>query len=369
MKLYDVKPLFEAEELTVGAFPTMKGALSEGSLKRFEAQLARMKGFLAAGELIKSEFADLKMINRYIEETVNRVLAAPYWHGGEYEKLPEHLRYDLDYGNIAMHTIPSKLKKALALQKKGDHEVLKKYIDLMNEMMPLHVKQKELKGMIVTKKKADVEKKAAKETYTANIMAHEDVVRVKKVLTEITNDLRSRVLASNYQYLLSVVERHVAQYDPADRNTSNYGRNARNPFVRAIINKAVTQEHRKPEALKENWKEEIQKEAKKMTDEILEQFITKQTSKLAEILVKKDNMKSVRLENARTGSGIIEGLLQLDFEDGSSFEVNNKIVWAVSKLGKQFYRFPTTFHNVKMPDGKTLSGKASEQRMKEEFAA
>lgn len=369
MKLYDVKPLFEAAGLAPNSFPIMSANLEGGSKTRFEKTLADFKQFLADGELIKSEFATLKDMNRRIEEVVTKTIAAPYWHGGKYEQLPEHLQYDLDYSNIALHTIPGKLKKAEALQKKGDHPVLHAYIDLMKELLPLHTAQKELKGMIVAKKAAVVQKAEAKEKYTANIMAHEDVVRVKKVLTEITNDLRDRVLSSNYGYLVDVVNRHMDQYDPEDRETSNYGRNKRNPFVRAIINKAVEQEHRKPETLKDNWKELLQAEAKKMTDDILSQFINKQTSKLAEILVKKDNLKSVRLENARTGSGIIEGLLELDFEDGSSFEVNNKIVWAISKLGKQFYRFPTTFHNVKMPDGKTLSGKASEQRMKEEFAA
>jgi hypothetical protein len=162
----------------------------------------------------------------------------------------------------------------------------------------------------------------------------------------------------------------MAQYDPADPKTSNYGRNARNPFVRGIMNKALEPaKHREPEKLKEDWKDAIKAEAKKMTDDVLDHFINKQTAKLAEILVKKDSLKTIEMKDARAGSGVVEGLLRLTFDDDSAFDVNNKLVWSISKLGKQFYRFPTTFHNVIMADGRQLSGKASENRMKDEFAA
>jgi hypothetical protein len=370
MKLYDVRPIFEnAEPLTPEAFPLLSSAIPESRKASLEKLLGLFRKHLEDGELIKSEFNELKYINRRIEEAVSKLISEPYFHSGKWESLPEHIR-DLDTLNVALHTIPGKLKKAEKLQAKGDHKVLQTYIKLMKELLPLSEAQKKLKPMIVAKRTADVKKAEEKVVRQETLLSHEDVKRVRKVLTDITNKLREETLASNYNYLVKVVERHMAQYDPADPKTSNYGRNARNPFVRGIMNKALEPaKHREPEKLKEDWKDAIKAEAKKMTDDVLDHFINKQTAKLAEILVKKDSLKTIEMKDARAGSGVVEGLLRLTFDDDSAFDVNNKLVWSISKLGKQFYRFPTTFHNVIMADGRQLSGKASENRMKDEFAA
>jgi hypothetical protein len=370
MKLYDVRPIFEnAEPLTPEAFPLLSSAIPESRKASLEKLLGLFRKHLEDGELIKSEFNELKYINRRIEEAVSKLISEPYFHSGKWESLPEHIR-DLDTLNVALHTIPGKLKKAEKLQAKGDHKVLQTYIKLMKELLPLSEAQKKLKPMIVAKRTADVKKAEEKVVRQETLLSHEDVKRVRKVLTDITNKLREETLASNYNYLVKVVERHMAQYDPADPKTSNYGRNARNPFVRGIMNKALEPaKHREPEKLKEDWKDAIKAEAKKMTDDVLDHFINKQTAKLAEILVKKDSLKTIEMKDARAGSGVVEGLLRLTFDDDSAFDVNNKLVWSISKLGKQFYRFPTTFHNVIMADGRQLSGTASEHRMKDEFAA
>ena len=271
---------------------------------------------------------------------------------------------------VRMDTIPGKLKKAEKLLKKGDHPVLQKYIELLNELMPLHLAQKELKGKVVKKKAAKVQAERAEEQKTSSVMGHADVQRVKDVLIDVTNDLRESVLAANYRYVLSVIDRHIAQYDPRDSKTRNYSVNARNPMAREIISKALetSTSHRDPEKLKPEYKKDAAEYAKKMTDDILEHFISKQTAKMAEILYNKNGLKTITLKNARTGSGIIEGMLQLVFNDDSQFDVNNQLVWSMSKLGKVFYRFPTTFHRVKMPNGEYMAGKVSEQRMKDDFA-
>lgn len=371
MKLYDVRPIFEnAEPMTPAAFPMLSAAIPESRKGSLETLLGLFRKHLADGELIKSEFNELKYINRRIEEAVSKLISEPYFNSGKWESLPDHVQHDLDRTNVALHTIPGKLKKAEKLQATGDHPVLQTYIKLMKELMPLHTAQKELKPMIVAKKAADVKKATDKVVRQDMLMSHEDVKKVRKVLVDITQKLRDETLASNYNYLLSVVKRHMDQYDPADPKTSNYGRNARNPFVRSIMNKALEPaKHREPEKLKDDWKDAIKEEAKKMTDEVLDQFVNKQTAKLAEILVKKDSLKTIEMKNAHAGTGVVQGLLTLTFDDDSSFNVNNKLVWSISKLGKQFYRFPTTFHNVVMADGKKLTGKASENRMKDEFAA
>ena len=59
--------------------------------------------------------------------------------------------------------------------------------------------------------------------------------------------------------------------------------------------------------------------------------------------------------------------MSFDFEDGSKFTVKNGIVLSYSVYGKPFYRYPTTFHNVILPNGDKLS-KPSEAKIKKEFA-
>ena len=100
---------------------------------------------------------------------------------------------------------------------------------------------------------------------------------------------------------------------------------------------------------------------------MIDNFVHKNTQKLAEILTKKNNLKSVTLRGADTSRGTIEGTLGLDFNDNSSFIVHSKLVFSYSVHGKPFSRYPTTFHSVVFPDGTKMTGRASEQRMKDEF--
>lgn len=356
------------------SYPNMEAVLSDRDLAAFRELLGLAQNYFDEGELIKSEFARLKYINRYIEKTVHDAYSRKYTHSGKYEDLPDHIRHDLDTLNIGMHTIPGKLKKALALQKKGDHPSVQKYIELMNEFMPLHLMQKELKGMIVAKKAAAVQKQADVETKDKFRAGHKDVKKIQKVLTQVTQELADKVLKSNIEYCNQVVEKFWEQYDPEDdRNTGNYHVNAQNPFWREIVQLSIAPNQSwlvgTPEKRDPKTKQRVQKYAQRMTDDILSLFISKNTAKLADIVIKKNNMNKIELHGARTGSGVVEGLLKLKFADGSSFNVNNKVVWSISKLGKVFHRFPTTFHQVVMPDGTRMKGAASEARMNDEFAA
>lgn len=361
----------------VTKYPSIEKTLTDKANARFQEHLSNIQEYLKAGELIKAEFARIKDINRFIEETIAKEIREPYWYAGKYESLPEHIRYDLDTSNVGMHTIPGKLKKALALQKQGDHPALKRYIELMNEFMPLHLAQKELKGMIVAKKAAAVSKEKEAETEKKFQAGHKDVKKVKKVLTDITKQLYDKVYKSNLQYIMSVIDHFWTRYDPAQhRKTNNYAINARNPFHRDIVNLSIKpypggSKHINDPDKKDTKKainEKAEAFAKRMTDEVLDHFINKQTAKLADILTQKNNLKIIELIDARTGSGVVEGLLKLAFKDGSSFHVNNKVVWGTSKLGKVFHRFPTTFHQVVMPTGERMKGAASEARMRSEFS-
>jgi hypothetical protein len=58
----------------------------------------------------------------------------------------------------------------------------------------------------------------------------------------------------------------------------------------------------------------------------------------------------------------LTGTLVFTFHDGSRFTVVNQVVFVVNDRGTAFNRFPLTFHDVIMPNGKPM-GRPSEERM------
>lgn len=94
---------------------------------------------------------------------------------------------------------------------------------------------------------------------------------------------------------------------------------------------------------------EIEKLAKEDSesqgDAIAKHFISKNIYKLTSLL-KKRKITDIRVHRVDVPKDAISSLMKFSFDDGSSFDVRNQIVWSHSPLGKAFARYPTTFHNV-----------------------
>jgi hypothetical protein len=102
----------------------------------------------------------------------------------------------------------------------------------------------------------------------------------------------------------------------------------------------------------------------------IQQFISKNTSKLASIIGEKSKVAQLidaKNTESSVNRGALEGWMFFGFDDDTSFNVNNKIVFGSSKYGRLFYRFPTTFRNVKTKDGKIIA-LLSEEDMNEIWA-
>lgn len=95
------------------------------------------------------------------------------------------------------------------------------------------------------------------------------------------------------------------------------------------------------------------------TDErnMFEAFIQKQTEKVATII------KARGLQVKGHVRGSLECEINFVLADGSKFDMTCQIVWKTSVLGKLFWQFPTTFHNVYMADG-TAVATPSEAKLK-----
>jgi hypothetical protein len=105
--------------------------------------------------------------------------------------------------------------------------------------------------------------------------------------------------------------------------------------------------------------------AKIVAERLRDEFVHKNGTKLSHIARAKGNLENGRTTEIFHGEDF-GGEMVFVFKDGSQFTVRNKTVFKISPLGKGFEQFPTTFHDVVMPDGSRM-GAPSEQRMLDVF--
>jgi hypothetical protein len=98
---------------------------------------------------------------------------------------------------------------------------------------------------------------------------------------------------------------------------------------------------------------------------IVEQYIAKNTAKLALILQKKGEPSKSTLNRAQASRGAIESSLTLTFKDDSQFTMETSIVYKYSTTGKPFVQYPARFTNVVLADGTKMKTPSEEKMIKE----
>lgn len=110
-----------------------------------------------------------------------------------------------------------------------------------------------------------------------------------------------------------------------------------------------------------NTVEKINIVSKQRSEDVIESFIKKMYFKLGGLLSDINQpVTTSDLGNYKRNE------IDFKFDDGSYFTVRNSIVVSHSKYGKPFYRYPTTFHNMKLSNGKFLPN-PSELDLKKSF--
>lgn len=117
--------------------------------------------------------------------------------------------------------------------------------------------------------------------------------------------------------------------------------------------------------LKSDANAKVKKIAENKTKFILEKFYKKNLSKLKKILDKIGDPDKIELLNSYYSQGSFNSDMIFKWNNGSQFQVRNQIVivWGQSK---DFARYPTTFHNAILSDGKKIKN-PSEKKILEEF--
>ena len=356
------------------AFKAMEDKqLYKRSVTRFESIIPTIKACLDAGEIISNQFDDVKRsINQFVEDAFKAALNEKYFYAGKYQELPADLR-DLD-SIYEARLIPSYIKK-LSKNSNKNHPMYKEALALAEELLPLASIVDWLKNHKVLASAKRKEIKDAKEEYDKKYTNHKDTKKLfdllKKTVETIENDLYKSQLVG----LVRVVDNFKEKIKEGDSDYLEIYK--KSPYAKSII-QSVVERHasqrvtmRRGEANKfelvKDYMEILDKTAKRSAADIIDHFVHKNTGKLSVIMYNKNNLKKVEVKNVRLGRGAVECDVLCEFDDGSSFTANSSVVYAIYKLGNWFYRYPTLFKNVVMPDGKKLPG-ATEQKMDEIFA-
>lgn len=338
-------------------------------LKGLTEVVAKIDNALRNGEVISTAFEDIKReLNTFVEQAFEELVAKKYFHG-QAGKTPDEIYWDIGYVHSVQELkfYEKKLSKASASAKEfvGYPEMVK----FNEEFSPIVGLMQWLKDNKVSaaarKKEASDAKKEESDSWMKKFVGHKDVKKVISILTDLTKEKRDEIFNNEFNFLSKLADQIVKylEANPDIKRMKAYDHFSKNPMLAFLFSRMVDSSMK----LTNDWEDFIKKMAQEAADQIIDGFIYKNTGKIAFVIYKKNNMKSVKLDNVSIGQGKVECDLHFEFEDTSRFTATSSVVGAVSKFGKWFYRYPTTFHNVMLPDGKKLSG-PSEQKMEEVFA-
>jgi hypothetical protein len=136
--------------------------------------------------------------------------------------------------------------------------------------------------------------------------------------------------------------------------------------IASLIFVIKTREGKKHFELLPDAKKRLDKSIQNTTDEIIDGFVSKTASKLANIFEKKTGVKEHRIVRTNIRNGMVENVMFFVFDDNSKFTLESSVIYKVSSTGKFFFQYPTRFKDVFFADG-TKMKMPSEEKMIKEF--
>lgn len=250
------------------------------------------------------------------------------------------------------------------LRKEPDNEKAKKFIEYALEVSTIHHAMEDVKKLAVKRTAAAPED--PKQKYIAPMAAKEAGRKVIAVLTELTDEIKIEYIKQVFENSKHVVTEFFELRDDSKKMTI-FSR--QNPQIQMFRYRVYDLDRKgDPIGMQAGWEQYLQNEADKAGQFMQDEFLAKNAKKLAKIVELKDNLQACTIigQPHVMGRGI-GGEIAFTFTDHSSFIVRNAVKWNTSSSGKFFNQFPTTFHDVVLPDGKAMP-QPSEQRMIEVFA-
>lgn len=346
--------------LSISQFPII-AASKEGQI-RLPKILDRINVALAAGSIENARFIDLKSAFSGMLDNVERGARQSDSSLGPVLSWAYH--NDVSFyqpGHAA-----GKLKMVQKILKKDPNDQnAKMYADFVTEIATLQAAMEKIKGTAVKRQPAAPEDVKAK--YIAPMASSAAGKLVLDTLKELTEQIKIEYVDHVFVTISNILEHYLSL--KGDRRALRDYASLNRQIVYGLSSKVFeTENNGDPIEFKPSWKVSVRAEAKKAGDFMQEEFMFKNAKKLAKIVELKSNLHTCKIiGKAHVMAKGIGGVIKFDFTDGSNFKVKNSVKWNRSSAGAFFNQFPTTFHDVFLPNGKLMST-PSEQRMIEIFA-
>ena len=232
----------------------------------------------------------------------------------------------------------------------------------------LNVRQAINDGQAIAVKKKPKAEKPAEPRYTAPAASKTATGQVQGFLEKICEARRGEIIAQfgrafdRYERVFleckAKAEEQGKAYGLGAHSQRPYACSQEQSVLQAMYEWKGT---RKPDA--DLCKSQL---AVQYTDEMIKGFISKNVQKLASIVETRGDYASIKLRGPFHPEHM-EGEFTLSFQDGARFDIRTKAVHGISSLGKNFVRFPSTFHNAVLANDVAFIA-PSEERMNTLFA-
>lgn len=356
-------------------FPITRSAIAPSVFAMFARRVDILRAAHKAGTIKLVDYNGIKSsLNSDLSYVFNAKIGGVYLHSGKWEQLPNEV-YEFQHAVLSfpyLHTLAGKLKKAEA--SKLSHPLITDAIAIFREWLPLVEALADLKTKVTKREVKPVEE--YKPGYHPPIVDTAGQRVVLDLLEDVTQGAYDQMLASLIDNFTTTIEREFAEFKASGVETLDAyyrplikmaGRDA-GPIVQAysLLQPVCDQTYRKPVTLIPDWKERVIKKATRIADDVRRNFVYKNYRKIASIVDGKDALPRTSVVSRHVSLSGLTGVFLFEWEDGSKFTTSNSVKWNTSVNGTSFQQFPLTFHDVKLPGGKSM-GRPSEERMNTVF--
>lgn len=214
----------------------------------------------------------------------------------------------------------------------------------------------EKEAKLAAKKQKDTTKKQKEAQRKATIVRYQNLPELKGVLDELGTQFYNETVTNiTVDYAKSITAYFTDKKFNLERpSSSEYYKYRAYCNVREKMAPFMIKDELKP-----NWAAIVKKIANESAKIWVDEFKAKMALKLGGIIDFKGGAEVKRFGN------VADYILLLSFKDTSSFFIKTKQVWSRSCNGVEFFRFPSTFHNVIFADGTKMKTPSAEKMLKE----
>lgn len=353
------------ENTNVNSDPQKNQLYQAKQKDRFLGALNKLNTALENKQIYNPDYIDVKSNFNNALELAQKNIRGRYFHAGKYQSLPPEVQQiGWDTINPQLHTIKGLLKKFEKHVANAPHPYVHEMAALIKEWQPIAEQMDSIKAMVVKGRKPNPNAEP-KKVFTPPPAAHNDLKTISGLLTQITIEVHTKLVQSFKDQYKQTLDAYMAaqEKDPKINPYEYYKQSAHNLVtIRNLTDPEVPYQVRSRIKVKPDADKIMESMANEQADFIQQSFVSKNTEKLAKIVAAKGNLKSAKVVSANAHYGTIQGQMNFVFADNSQFTVMNSAVWSYSIYNKPFIRFPTTFHDVVMPDGTSMK-QPSEERM------